>query len=232
MRKLTTLAQPRDVRAPTPPHSPVLASRRAAPTRAMPPGSALTAALTSQAAHIAFQPPTQTGVIQVGRLCRLISVLEYYNATLTDIIQYPDARTELFHNFREFGNALLFCLLMEQALSQEEVCDLLHAAPFQFILPRVFCREGEKQEVKQRRLQEKYASLQVVNNINQMGTPSQGNIAEEGDLLTRERLCCGLSVFEVILSRVRGFLDDPIWVGPPPKNGVMNIEECTEFHRL
>ncbi|KAF0304788.1 hypothetical protein FJT64_023465 [Amphibalanus amphitrite] len=30
----------------------------------MPPGSALTAALTSQAAHIAFQPPTQTGVIQ------------------------------------------------------------------------------------------------------------------------------------------------------------------------
>ncbi|KAF0297592.1 hypothetical protein FJT64_004936 [Amphibalanus amphitrite] len=45
-------------------NSKVLASRRAAPTRAMPPGSALTAALTSQAAHIAFQPPTQTGVIQ------------------------------------------------------------------------------------------------------------------------------------------------------------------------
>ncbi|XP_037086734.1 cytoplasmic FMR1-interacting protein-like isoform X2 [Pollicipes pollicipes] len=159
-------------------------------------------------------------------------VLEYYNATLNDIIQYPDARTELFHNFREFGNALLFCLLMEQALSQEEVCDLLHAAPFQFILPRVFCRENEKQELKQKRLQEKYAALQVVHNIGQMGTPSQANIAEEGDLLTRERLCCGLSVFEVILSRVRGFLDDPIWVGPPPKNGVMNIEECTEFHRL
>ncbi|KAF0291294.1 hypothetical protein FJT64_010554 [Amphibalanus amphitrite] len=48
-----------------------LASRRAAPTRAMPPGSALTAALTSQAAHITFQPPTQTGGIRVGRLCRL-----------------------------------------------------------------------------------------------------------------------------------------------------------------
>ncbi|KAF0287493.1 hypothetical protein FJT64_014093 [Amphibalanus amphitrite] len=48
-----------------------LDSRRAAPTRAMPSGSALTAALTSQAAHITFQPPTQTGVIRVGRLCRL-----------------------------------------------------------------------------------------------------------------------------------------------------------------
>ena len=45
-------------------------------------------------------------------------VLGYYQATLQDIVQYPDARTELFHNFREFGNAVLFCLLMEQALSQ------------------------------------------------------------------------------------------------------------------
>merc|ERR1711935_597165 len=55
-------------------------------------------------------------------------VLGYYQATLQDIVQYPDARTELFHNFRELGNAVLFCLLMEQSLSQEEVMDLLHAA--------------------------------------------------------------------------------------------------------
>ena len=67
-------------------------------------------------------------------------VLGYYQATLQDIVQYPDARTELFHNFREFGNAVLFCLMMEQALSQEEVMDLLHAAPFQNILPRPFCK--------------------------------------------------------------------------------------------
>lgn len=60
----------------------------------------------------------------------------------------------------------------------------------------------------------------------------QAMIAREGDLLTRERLCCGLSIFEVVLSRLRSFLDDPIWVGPPPANGVMNIDECTEFHRL
>ena len=67
-------------------------------------------------------------------------VLGYYQATLQDIVQYPDARTELFHNFRELGNAILFCLLMEQALSQEEVMDLLHAAAFQNILPRPFCK--------------------------------------------------------------------------------------------
>ena len=54
-----------------------------------------------------------------------------------------------------------------------------------------------------------------------------------GDLLTRERLCCGLSIFEVILSRIKGFLEeDPIWQGKPPTNSVVNIDECTEFHRL
>lgn len=72
-------------------------------------------------------------------------VLSYYQAHLVDIVQYPDARTELFQLFREFGNSIIFCLLIEQALSQEEVCDLLHAAPFQNILPRPFCKGLYKQ---------------------------------------------------------------------------------------
>lgn len=60
----------------------------------------------------------------------------------------------------------------------------------------------------------------------------QAMIAREGDLLTRERLCCGLSIFEVILGRIRTYLDDPVWMGPPPANGIINIDECSEFHRL
>jgi len=159
-------------------------------------------------------------------------ILEFYQHKLLDIVQYPDARTELFHNFREFGNAVLFCLLIEQALSQEEVCDLLHAAPFQNILPRPFCKEGEKPETKQKRLEAKYAALQIVPNIEKLGTAKQAQIAREGDLLTRERLCCGLSIFEVILNRIKGFLEDAVWHGKAPANGVINIDECTEFHRL
>lgn len=67
-------------------------------------------------------------------------MLSYYQAHLIDIVQYPDARTDVFQSFREFGNSIIFCLLIEQALSQEEVCDLLHAAPFQNILPRPYCK--------------------------------------------------------------------------------------------
>ncbi|XP_044741705.1 cytoplasmic FMR1-interacting protein [Chrysoperla carnea] len=182
---------------------------------------------------------TKTLMEAMPKVCKLPrydygspGVLGYYHAQLNDIVQYPDAKTELFHNFREFGNIILFCLLMEQALSQEEVCDLLHAAPFQNILPRPFCKEGEKPETKQKRLEAKYAALQIVPNIDKFGTAKQAMIAREGDLLTRERLCCGLSIFEVVLNRLKTFLDDPIWVGSPPVNGVLNVDECTEFHRL
>uniref|UniRef100_A0A8C3U4C8 Cytoplasmic FMR1 interacting protein 1 n=1 Tax=Catharus ustulatus TaxID=91951 RepID=A0A8C3U4C8_CATUS len=118
------------------------------------------------------------------------------------------------------------------SLSLEEVCDLLHAAPFQNILPRVHVKEGERLDAKMKRLESKYASLHLVPLIERLGTPQQIAIAREGDLLTKERLCCGLSMFEVILTRIRSFLDDPIWRGPLPSNGVMHVDECVEFHRL
>ncbi|KAL3880811.1 hypothetical protein ACJMK2_033018 [Sinanodonta woodiana] len=180
--------------------------------------------------------------------CRLLrydygspGVMQYYQAQLSDLIQYPDLRTEVFQSFREIGNAVLFGLLVEQALTQEEVCDLKHAAPFQNIIPKPFIpvKEGEtrkdkEQELKtiMKKLESKYAALQVVPVISKLGNAKQADIAAEGDLLTRERLCCGLSMFEVLLTRIRSYLDDEVWRGKPPMNGVMNIDECTEFHRL
>ena len=71
---------------------------------------------------------------------------------------------------------------------KRDSCEV-HFYPFQ---------EGEKPETKQKRLEAKYAALQIVQNIDKMGNAKQAQIAKEGDLLTRERLCCGLSIFEVI----------------------------------
>nr|XP_026694999.1 cytoplasmic FMR1-interacting protein 1 homolog [Ciona intestinalis] len=159
-------------------------------------------------------------------------VLEYYQHQLKDIIEYSELKTLVFQNFREVGNALLFCLMVEQNLNQEEICDLLHAAPFQNIIPRPHVKEGEKLDVKVKKLETKYNSLHLVPIIEKFGTPQQIAIAREGDLLTRERLCCGLSMFEVVLNRVKSFLTDPVWKGPLPSNGVMHVDECTEFHRL
>ncbi|XP_020652447.1 cytoplasmic FMR1-interacting protein 1 isoform X3 [Pogona vitticeps] len=173
------------------------------------------------------------------KICRLPrheygspGILEFFHHQLKDIVEYAELKTVCFQNLREVGNAVLFCLLIEQSLSLEEVCDLLHAAPFQNILPRVHVKEGERLDTKMKRLESKYAPLHLVPLIERLGTPQQIAIAREGDLLTKERLCCGLSMFEVILTRIRTFLDDPIWRGPLPSNGVMHVDECVEFHRL
>uniref|UniRef100_A0AAR2L8R8 Cytoplasmic FMR1-interacting protein n=1 Tax=Pygocentrus nattereri TaxID=42514 RepID=A0AAR2L8R8_PYGNA len=173
------------------------------------------------------------------KICRLPrheygspGILEFFHHQLKDIVEYAELKTVCFQNLREVGNAVLFCLLSEQSLSQEEVCDLLHAAPFQNILPRVHVKEGERLDAKMKRLEAKYTALHLVPLIERLGTPQQIAIAREADLLTKERLCCGLSMFEVILTRIRGFLDDTIWRGPLPSNGVMHVDECVEFHRL
>ena len=60
--------------------------------------------------------------------------------------------------------------------------DLLHAAPFQNILPRPFCKDNEKPEVKQKRLESKYAALQIVQNIEKLGNAKQAQIAREGQI--------------------------------------------------
>ncbi|VDI44412.1 cytoplasmic FMR1 interacting protein [Mytilus galloprovincialis] len=191
---------------------------------------------------------TETLFKAMPQVCRLLrydygspGVMGYYQAQLNDMIQYPDLRTEVFQSFREVGNSVLFFMLIEQALTQEEVNDLKHAAPFQNIIPKPFIpiKEGDSRKEKEqelkvvmKKLEQKYAPLQVVPVIEKIGTEQQVSIAGEGDLLTRERLCCGLSMFEVVLSRIREYIDDPLWKGQPPANGVMNIDECTEFHRL
>lgn len=165
-------------------------------------------------------------------------VLGYYQAQLKEVIQYPDVKTEMFQSFREVGNAILFCMLIEQSLSQEEVCDLLQAAPFQNILPRPFCKDGERHENKIKRLEQKYAALQVLTNIQTFGTEEQAHLANEGDLLTTERLCCGLSIIDAVLNKIKGFMLEnrdqaSVWIGSsqnPPV--VIYVDECIEFHRI
>lgn len=159
-------------------------------------------------------------------------VLEYYHASLEPIMQYSYLRTDVFQGFREIGNTILFCLQLENFLSQEEIMDLLHAAPFQGIIPRPYMKDGDKLENKMKVLETQNSSLQVLKTINKLGTKEQIVNAQEGDLLTKERLCCGLSIFEAVLKRIRSFLTHDIWQEVPPANGVMNVDECREFHRL
>jgi cytoplasmic FMR1 interacting protein len=73
--------------------------------------------------------------------------------------------------------------------------------------------------------------------VAQRGTPQQQAMAKQADTLTKERLCMGLSMFQRVLQKVKELLVEGdrgqnVWFGPPPANGVMDIDECNQFHRL
>ncbi|KAL3880810.1 hypothetical protein ACJMK2_033017 [Sinanodonta woodiana] len=170
-----------------------------------------------------------------------VGALSKYYAQLVDIVQHPDLRTETFHWFRVLGNAIIFFLLMEQALNQEEMCDLSQAAAFNNIIPppHLARKDNESKEDRRarakkamERLVTKYSALHTINVISQHGTQQQADMAKSAQLLTQEKLCCGLSMFQAILYQIQTYLDDEIWRGKPPDNGVMNVNECQEFHRL
>lgn len=62
--------------------------------------------------------------------------MAYYSANLQSISQYADLKVNVFRHFQEVGNAILFFKLIEQSMAIEEVCDLIHASPFQNIIPK------------------------------------------------------------------------------------------------
>ncbi|XP_076441680.1 cytoplasmic FMR1-interacting protein 2-like [Babylonia areolata] len=173
-------------------------------------------------------------------------ILQYYLVLLNDVMQYTDLKSEVFQGLKEIGNTIIFCRLIEEAHNKEEIVDLHLASPFQnFPKPYVPTKTAGGKEAKDPKeieketkaamaaLEKKYSALQVVPVIKKLGHPVQVDIVNQADTLTRERLCCGLSIFKVMLKRVKDILTDPIWQGnPPPPNQVMNIDECMEFHRL
>ncbi|XP_060592934.1 cytoplasmic FMR1-interacting protein-like isoform X1 [Ruditapes philippinarum] len=167
-------------------------------------------------------------------------VTDYYHHQLFEIIQYSDKR-QMFQIFREVGNAILFFLALENALNQEEALDILHAAPFQHIIPKPYvdvkkCKNRdeveEKMVCKMKEMEQSCLSLHVLDIIEKNGNETQNDIVRMGNKLTRERLCMGLSMFDVILKRVQTFFEHPVWRGPTPDNGVISVENSIEFHRL
>jgi cytoplasmic FMR1 interacting protein len=160
-------------------------------------------------------------------------VLGFYLAQLAPVIQHKDLRTDVFQAFTELGNSVIFALLLEKALGQQEVIDILQAAPFQNMYPRPYVKEDQNMESVMKQLDQQYAPLNLVTMISRHGTDQQAVNARDAELLTRERLCRALSMFEVVMQRIKTFLTvDEVWQGSPPLNGVMAIDECQEFHRL
>ncbi|KAH8872795.1 Cytoplasmic FMR1-interacting protein 2 [Schistosoma japonicum] len=143
---------------------------------------------------------------------------------LHQIYKYTDLRTNVFQNFREFGNILICCLQLEKNLSIEDSCDLHHAGPFIGQMPRQFFpplpthEEGLKgksinevrreREIQYKELQKKQESMNIVLVVSRIGTEDQLSLAKENEILTKERLCSGLTLFEFVLNKIKTFLHE------------------------
>ena len=84
--------------------------------------------------------------------------------------------------------------------------DLLQAAPFQNMYPRPFVKEDQSAEMVMQQMDQQYAPLHLVSMVSKHGTQLQAANAKDSDLLTKERLCRALSMFEVVMQRIKGFL--------------------------
>ncbi|CAH8856207.1 unnamed protein product [Trichobilharzia szidati] len=188
---------------------------------------------------------------------------------LQKVYGYTDLRTNVFQNFRELGNILICCLQLEKNLSIEDSCDLRHAGPFIGQMPRQFFPplpshdEGAKgkpinelrreREIQYKELQKKQESMNIVLVVSRIGTEDQLALAKENEILTKERLCSGLTLFEFVLNKIKSFLheedsDGNAWHrlthlkrdttcnnGSSQHNNtsdILGLESCAYFHRL
>ncbi|VDM62490.1 unnamed protein product [Angiostrongylus costaricensis] len=160
-------------------------------------------------------------------------VLQYYFHHLDGVGKYNELKGEFCQDLRELGNIILFCQQLELGMAQEEVQDLLAAAAFTNVIPKPPARNVVEQEKQLAKLEEKYSRIQLTSVVEKFGDEKQIAISKEAELLTKERLCCGLNIFDMFLRKIRQILgDDPIWTGGYPANGVMWVDECVEFHRV
>ena len=73
--------------------------------------------------------------------------------------------------------------------------------------------EDQSAEIVMQQMDQQYAPLHLVSMVTKYGTQQQATNAKDSDLLTKERLCRALSMFEVVMSRTKGILlkDEQVW---------------------
>lgn len=81
-----------------------------------------------------------------------------------------------------------------------------HVVCVPFSLFHCVCIEDQSAETVMQHMDQQYAPLHLVSMVSKHGTSLQLANAKDSDLLTKERLCRALSMFEVVLKRLRGIL--------------------------
>lgn len=162
-----------------------------------------------------------------------VGAMGFFQLRLKEIMAYRDLQTEVFHAFRQIGNAVVIFQMLEESLMREEVADLRQALPFQAVVS-VTAQGGEDRAEKLRQATAALECMRFGAVMGQHGTPQEKKLADDAELLTRERLHRGLGLFDAAMARIQRDLfavdaaNGKVWSGP----GSADPEDCTEFHRL
>eukprot|EP00042_Codosiga_hollandica_P050889 m.617338 g.617338 ORF g.617338 m.617338 type:complete len:345 (-) comp58179_c0_seq2:318-1352(-) len=162
--------------------------------------------------------------------------LAFYHLRLIDVISHKELQTDVFHAFREVGNAIICFLLFEQMLTQEEVFVGVMSMPLDGMIPTLV-QEGENPDQAQKLAQDRMAFMNFDRVLSTTLNDEWRMIARKANVFTRERLCKGLSMFQGIFARLKNMLEDlslttQVWTGPQPANTIVDVDECNQFHRL
>ena len=80
---------------------------------------------------------------------------------------------------------------------------VLHIHTPSYIVPST---EDQSAEIAMQHMDQQYAPLHLVSMVSKYGTQQQIDNAKDSDLLTKERLCRALSMFEVVMQRIKAIL--------------------------
>jgi len=162
----------------------------------------------------------------------------FYQLSLASILQYQQLQTDMFHAFREIGNGLIIFMMLEEALTNEEVLDLAAARPFKGVVP-VPLKEGEDLEAKTKEVSRAVEYMRFGGQLRSVEDPIRQALGQYAEALTHKRVCTGFSIFTAVLKRIRDCLLEAqteggrkVFQTPPPVNEIMDVDECNQFHRL
>mmetsp|Transcript_22337 Transcript_22337/g.32537 ORF Transcript_22337/g.32537 Transcript_22337/m.32537 type:complete len:1588 (+) Transcript_22337:206-4969(+) len=161
----------------------------------------------------------------------------YFEGILRPILEYEDLKSYVFQNFREIGNMIMFMKCLSSELDLRDGLSFVTVAPFFGITP-------DKESVPDVVLTPIGATLLNLMDDTQLSPevvavpPVLSNIPDMCQRLVdmNSSVSESKSLFKFFLRRVEEIMYQlnltGEWQGHPPPNGVLDVENSHEFHRL
>lgn len=153
--------------------------------------------------------------------------------------------SDLYEGLAGAGNCLAFCLIISENVFVNETNCIRLGGYFYNNIPAPFIDFDKKSSISSKKKHEALKKLKLDNRNcyvkyvaeNMTGlSDERKKLVQQSELLEREKLVCGLSIFPKILEKLKAKLcvedEKDLWFGEIPENGIMHVTNCSEFYRV